>query len=364
MALTSATLNTQEGWCPRTVDDTMPSVTGLLPQGPVWDAAKVEGSVQYTYWRAYANALSYFYSRSCDYVNEFFCATVNESVDQWNADYGMGDPCDPYGNDLCLKVAADGGANCAAFVDVAARLGWVITCNDLGFSEEPIAGCFEVGCTPLGPTPVYVGIGGAIGYGQRGACDYGEVVAHPDPSKWENGNTGSAACPVPGSNLGQGPDTDESCCFIVGFYEFNDISIPVQPDFCQSPSETIYFDCPRVGVEPDLSPCPQRSSELRGTDDNGNYSEWGLANVWEVTVDVAQSQAAQNAALPPTPPDESISMAGNFMVGLPLFTTDGSSAGGAQLCALSLPPPDITYSLCFLDQIKPAHTLLIVKAQS
>lgn len=361
MSLTPSVLNTQEGWCPRTIDDTMPSVIGLLPPGPVWDAAAIEGTVQYSYWRATSSVLAYFYSRSCDYVNEFFCATVNESVDQWNAEFGMGDPCDPYGNDLCLKVAADGGANCAAFVEVAARLGWVITCDNLGADPEPVAGCFEVGCTPLGPTPVFVGKGDTIGYGQRGACDYGEVVEHPDPSKWENGFTKGASCPVPGSNLGEGPGDDESCCFIVGFYDFNIVDTPLQADFCQSPVETIFFDCPRVAVPADLSPCPQISTELRGTDDNGNYSEWGLAFVWEVGVDAAASTAAQQAALPPTPPDESISMAGAFMVGLPLFTTDGSSAGGAQLCALSLPPPATTLALCFLDQIKPAHTQLIVK---
>src|SRR5262245_57634042 len=102
----------QPNWCPQSTDDALTSVLGLLPQGPVFEGASVPGTVQNSYWRAFASVLAYFYSRTCAYVDEFFCATVNESRDQWIAEYALNDPCDPYGNNLCLKVAADGGATC------------------------------------------------------------------------------------------------------------------------------------------------------------------------------------------------------------------------------------------------------------
>ncbi|KAH2144788.1 hypothetical protein KXW37_004023, partial [Aspergillus fumigatus] len=75
-------------WCPQNTDDALPAVLGLMPPGPAWDGAAVEGTVQNSYWRAYANVLSYTYQRLCKYVDEFFCKTVNESLDQWIAEYG------------------------------------------------------------------------------------------------------------------------------------------------------------------------------------------------------------------------------------------------------------------------------------
>jgi uncharacterized protein YmfQ (DUF2313 family) len=360
MALLSCPSGPQPNWCPRTTDDVLPTVLGLLPPGPVWDGAKVEGTVQNTYWRAYASVLGYTYGRLCDFVDEFFCHTVKESLDQWIEEYGLDDPCDPYGHNLCVKVAAQGGTTCDYFVQMAALSGWTITC-DTPDINDPVAGCFEVGCTPLGPTPQYVGIGSRIGYGQRGSCVYGEVVQHPDPGKWENGHTAGSLCVVPGSNLGQGPDTDESCCFIVGYYNFDAPGVVTSSDFCQGMGTTINFDCPRTGIEPDSTPCTSTVGQTRNLDDNLNYSDWGHAFVWEVTVDIGASQAAQAATAPPPNPDETVSAAGNFMVGLPLFSTDGSSPGGTPLCFDNTVGAVPTFALCFLERIKPAHTTINVK---
>ncbi|TNY10624.1 hypothetical protein EW662_21980, partial [Escherichia coli] len=74
--------------------------------------------------------LSYTYQRLCKYVDEFFCKTVNESLDQWIAEYGLDDECDPYGHSLCIKVAAQGGATCDYFVQMAQLSGWSIACED------------------------------------------------------------------------------------------------------------------------------------------------------------------------------------------------------------------------------------------
>jgi uncharacterized protein YmfQ (DUF2313 family) len=352
---------TQPDWCPQTTDDVLPSVLGLLPPGPAWDGAKVQGTVQNTYWRAYSNVLAYTYSRMCAYVDEFFCLTVNESRDQWIEEFGLDASCDPYGNNLCLKVAANGGATCAYFVQMAALSGYVITCNQLD-DNEPIAGCFEVGCTGLGPTPVFSKFGSNLGYGQIGVCFYGEVVQHPDPKHWENGKGLGSTCLVPGSNLGQGPDTDESCCFICGWYE---MPIPVVaaavPDFCAPLPDVITFECPRRDVPSDTSPCPSYRTMLRGMDDNGNYSEWGNAYIWEVTLDAAASAALQTTT-PPTGVVGTTSQAGDFMVGNFVGLPDGTPGCGTPLCfgdTVDIGPNNIV--LCFLDLLKPAHTVLHVK---
>ena len=344
--------------CPPTNADVMDSVLGLLPPGLAWEGAQIEGTVQNSYWRAYANVLNFLYARMCSFVDEFFCHTVNESLDQWVAEYGLNDPCDPYGNNLCAKVAATGGATCDYFVSIAQGAGWDIACHDLSKDPEPIAGCFEIGCTPLGPTPTYCGPATNLSYGQRGLCQFGEVVAHPEPSFWDNAKTGMATCPVPGSNLGHGPDTDESCCFIVGWYEYNPPAPPTIPDYCQSTGDTIYFDCPRVDVPKDPIPGVIPRQVHQTYDSTGNYSEWGNSFIWIVTVNVGPSQVLQQTQAAPV--QETISAAGNFMVGNIVFSEDGT-IGGTPLCTDVPASPEPTFILCFLDRIKPAHTTLIVE---
>lgn len=343
--------------CPRATDDVLPSVLGLLPPGPAWDGAKVAGTVQNTYWRAYSNVLAYLYGRMCDFVDEFFCATVKESRDQWVAEYGLDDPCDPYGYNLCVKVAAEGGATCEYFVGIAAQAGWAISCYDNSKDAEPVAGCFQCGCTPLGPTPLYMPSGSRNGYGEIGACDYGEVVQHPDTQYWETTRTLLASCKVPGSNLGQGPDTDESCCFITGYYDFNPSVVYTAGDFCQAEGNTITFECPRVGVPADTNPMPV-PRQTGVFDDSGNYLEWGNAHVWTVTVDIAASQAA-TPSQPTSADTDPSSQAGCFMAGN-IILSDGS-IGGTPLCADGTASPQASFALCFLDRIKPAHTQLNLK---
>jgi hypothetical protein len=70
---------------------------------------------------------AWFNQRMCDMRDEFFCATASETLDVWNAQYGLPDDCNPYG-DLCAKVAAIGGQRCEYFKQVAARNGWTIDC--------------------------------------------------------------------------------------------------------------------------------------------------------------------------------------------------------------------------------------------
>lgn len=350
-------LGPSETWCPRTIDEAMLGVQGLFPPGPAFHAVNIEGTTQYQYWRALADVLAYTYDRLCAYVDEFFCATVNESRDQWIEEYGLNDPCDPYGYNLCVKVAAQGGATCDAFVEMASLSGWVISCYDNSKDPEPIAGCFEIGCTPLGPTPTFNPRGSRLGYGQIGTCNYGEVVKHPEPEHWNTTKTYLASCTVPGSNLGEGPDTDESCCFIVGYYDMTPRTPVFTADFCRDQGNTITFECPRVNIPGDTNPMPV-PRETGVFDDTGNYSEWGNAFVWTVTVDTAASQSSQ-AGQASTPNTDPSSQAGCLMAGN-IQLPDGS-LGGTPLCADVTAADQSSFALCFLDRIKPAHTVLNVE---
>ena len=137
--------------CPLT-DDNLPQLFALLPRGRAWgthDGGPWPGTVLYRFWRAVAAVFEFANARICALREEFFCATQTETNDIWMAQYGLPDGCDPF-PDLCVKVAALGGARCDYFAAIAARAGWSIACIDnqtgcggsLGFEE---AGCFMVG---------------------------------------------------------------------------------------------------------------------------------------------------------------------------------------------------------------------------
>jgi uncharacterized protein YmfQ (DUF2313 family) len=108
------------------------TLVASLPRGRAWlTAATASGMpVQSGFWQAVAAAFASLDQRACALLNEFFCATMSETSDLWMADYyGLADTCDPY-PDLCAKVAALGGSDCAYFSEVAANAGWSIQCVD------------------------------------------------------------------------------------------------------------------------------------------------------------------------------------------------------------------------------------------
>jgi len=119
----------------------------LLPPGRAYqlnDGGPWPGSVLYRFFDAVASMRAWFNQRICDMRREFFCATASETLDVWNAQYGLPDDCDPY-VDLCVKVAAIGSQRCEWFKLVAQRHGWTIACVEFeGFCGSQF-GCARFG---------------------------------------------------------------------------------------------------------------------------------------------------------------------------------------------------------------------------
>lgn len=127
--------------CPDT-DALTAQVIALLPRGRAWQTDEIgprSGSVLYGYWRSVAQLFQFVNQRLCDLHAEFFCATRNETDPEWMKEYGLPDSCDPFA-DVCVKVAATGGATCEYFTQIAALAGWSISCSDPCGAE---AGCAE-----------------------------------------------------------------------------------------------------------------------------------------------------------------------------------------------------------------------------
>lgn len=319
-------------FCPTTIDEVMPGVVGLMPPGFAWDAVAIDGTNMNRFWRSIAGMIAYANERMCAFLEEFYCATAKESLDQWNEEYGMGGECDPWGSSLCAKVAAEGGQDCTTFVQLALDMKWVITCDDQ--LPEPICGCFECGCTPMGPTPVLYEAGSNIGCGEFCGCLYGSVAEHPEPEHWHRDDAKNATCWVPGSELGQSSgDGISGCCFIVGYYELPEEAVRGDNGYCALPGDTVRFDCPTT------TPTPLK---LDFCDSTKRYAEWGLAHHWRITVDMAASRLLQGDT---TKRD-----------------VDDNSCAAGQLIAgctyIEAPVNPVVPLLCFLEDVKPAHTIL------
>lgn len=124
------------------------AVTGEAQTGDAMvgqEGYRVARTVLSAYWAAYAEICEYVSARACKLLAEFFCASLDETFDWWSIDYGFPDPCDPW-NDLCEKVAAQGGASCAYITWAASRRGWSIICSDCGSAQaQAVAGCAYAG---------------------------------------------------------------------------------------------------------------------------------------------------------------------------------------------------------------------------
>jgi hypothetical protein len=150
----------------------------LLPRGDAWQSNEPPGqvfteswvqggfmqsgmmqeltrppSVMHAFFSSVASVFGFVTGRLCDLEQEFFCATASETLDLWFQEYGLPDGCDPFPN-LCAKVAAFGGTDCAFFESIAGSAGWSISCAPL------LAGlCGQFGASRFGE----IGFGGEGG---------------------------------------------------------------------------------------------------------------------------------------------------------------------------------------------------------
>ena len=134
----------------------MPQLIALLPRGRAWgthDGGPLPGSVAWRFWSAVASVLAFVNTRACALLLEFFCATQSETNDEWMAEYGLPDGCDPF-PDLCTKVAAVGGTRCEYLTAVAARAGWAVSCYDTSGGCGAKAGRARAGRAQAGRNPL------------------------------------------------------------------------------------------------------------------------------------------------------------------------------------------------------------------
>lgn len=178
--------------CP-TLEQSIQATAALLPRGRAWPANDGGGTIAaFLAWlaglgsppstpaqwpagfvqagliAAIGAVRNWIESRFCDLKNEFFCASAVETLDLWNAEYGLPDNCDPYPN-LCAKVGYFGSPHCASWAMLAASIGWSIACSDFGAGTQ--AGCCYAGNALADPgvqatiVTIIISLGGSSSYG-------------------------------------------------------------------------------------------------------------------------------------------------------------------------------------------------------
>jgi len=122
------------------------ALNGSVPAISEW----LPGYVQAGFYVALAAVKNAVEADICALKEEFFCATASKTLDLWNEEYGLPDPCDP-GADLCTRVSAVGGSQPSYFESVAAQAGWsVMIANDAGFCGSQAGSVFAGGFTAGG----------------------------------------------------------------------------------------------------------------------------------------------------------------------------------------------------------------------
>ncbi len=142
-----------------TVDDLYPQIAGVLtPRGPAWgtdEAGDGRGAqpVMRGVWRAIAAWVAAQNATEWTLATQSLPSAITYSLPDWEAEYGLPDPCTPGGFTTESRIAAvrarfgaRGGSSPAYFVCLAAALGYRITIEE---PTEFLCDVSEVGTDSL-----------------------------------------------------------------------------------------------------------------------------------------------------------------------------------------------------------------------
>ncbi|MGF3027541.1 putative phage tail protein [Methylobacterium aquaticum] len=126
-----------------TVDDIYPQIAGVLtPRGPAWGTDEAgdgrgAGPVMRGVWRAIATWVARQNADEWTLATQALPSAITYSLPDWEAEYGLPDPCGPGNATTEARIAAvrarfgaRGGASPAYFVCLAASLGYRVTIEE------------------------------------------------------------------------------------------------------------------------------------------------------------------------------------------------------------------------------------------
>lgn len=126
------------------LERTFQAVAGKYPPGWAWDAVADRDTRMGQQTLAIAEIARDVEDRACALLTEWLCYSATETMPEWLDDYGLPDACGL--DDLCVKLAAIGGASRSYFYEIATWFGY----TDIAITEHRPLQC---GLTPCGPGP-------------------------------------------------------------------------------------------------------------------------------------------------------------------------------------------------------------------
>ena len=171
-------------------DDIYLGLLALLPRGRAWQthdgSIDRADSVLKSFWYAIAGVVEGVETDICGTFDEFFCATASDDIDLWQEEYGLPDDCDPWGDDVCAKVATLGGTSAAYYMALAEDLGYAtemrwLTGDDAEFPgvHSTLHVVIDTALSAALPSPLTLGIWVLGAPGVEGA------LGTPDTSRLE-----------------------------------------------------------------------------------------------------------------------------------------------------------------------------------
>lgn len=306
--------------CPVSEDVHFAALAALLPPGWAWEAVEDETSVMARRLRVIADLLAYLDERTCKLLLEFRCHTADETLPEWHADYGLPDDCGI--NNLCAKVRAVGGQNCASFVELGEMLGYGICCEDVGQTPQVGPGfCLDYGQMAVDAVPRYGG--SDLDFMSIGYCEPAEG----------------------GSDLG----FDHTGCLIAGYHEIPEAEAASGEEPCPMPIARDYVPTFPAAVTGCYRPI-----------DISHYV--GNAYHWIVGLDSDRNPAGEWDACDAVSVegvDLDLTPLGTFVPGTPGAPSSYAIAGCAITGCTSLCVPDDDPVWCFVAAFRPAHTVPI-----
>ncbi len=183
-----------------TADTILPQLLQLTPRGPAWgtdEAGSGQGAEpgMLSFWRALAGHAARNYAIDFDLATQCFPSAITTSLEDWEAEYELPDPCTSGQASTAQRIAAVrtkfgaiGGQSIAYFVCLAASIGYAITitepnqllcddgvCTGDGLTEEWF--CCDDGACDDTPIESFV-----LGVDQDPTDDDNEVS---DESQWK-----------------------------------------------------------------------------------------------------------------------------------------------------------------------------------
>lgn len=125
-----------------TAGDLLPQVIAMAPRGVIWGTDEASDGtgvspVMRRVWTAVAGWLADYYALAFETATQTFPSSISYSLDDWEAEYGLPDPCTSPDsgvqgriNAVRARFGAQGGASPAYFICLAASVGYDITITE------------------------------------------------------------------------------------------------------------------------------------------------------------------------------------------------------------------------------------------